>query len=108
MNRSGKGREKRQADWRRKESQIRELMASDQFMFSSHVYDKIACNYWTFDDVVASIESGSIQEAQKDAAAADGRKYTMLGEDCFGNALETVGKIVESDDGQLYFVITCY
>lgn len=108
MSRSGKRGGKRQADWRRKEAQIRELMAGDRFILSSHVYDKIACNFWTFDDVVASIETGAIQKAQREPDAVDERKYTILGVDCFGNGLETVGKIVESKDGRLYFVITCY
>ena len=40
--------------------------------------------------------------------AIDGKKYTILGSDGSGHHLETVGKIVQGDDGREYLVITAY
>lgn len=101
---------KRQSDWHRKESEIRQLVEEDRFELASHVYDKIETNYWTFDDVVLSILSGTIREAQNDELdqAVDGKKYTIIGLDYTGNPIETVGKIVADDEQRLYLVITAY
>lgn len=101
---------KRQADWSQKELEIRKLVRHDLFQLTSHVYDKIATNYWEFDDVVESLLNGSIQSAKKDELgdAVDGKKYTILGRDSYGESLETVGKIVRGDDGREYLVITAY
>ena len=101
---------KRRSDWHRKESEIRQLVEDEQFQFASHVYDKIATNYWAFDDVVESILNGAIQEARKDELnqAFDGKKYTIVGQDYWGNLIETVGKILVDDEKRLYFVITAY
>ena len=99
---------KRQAAWRQKELEIRELIREDRFELLSHVYDKIATNYWTYEDVVMSVVTGSIQKAEKDELdeAVDGKKYKILGADCSGQAIETVGKIVADEEGRLYLVIT--
>ena len=101
---------KRQATWRQKEWEIRGLIREDRFELLSHVYDRIATNYWTYEDVVRSIATGAIQKAQKDELdeAVDGKKYTILGSDCSGQAIETVGKIVADEEGRLYLVITAY
>lgn len=101
---------KRQSSWHRKESEIRRLVEEERFQFAGHVYDKIATNYWTFEDVVESILTGAIQESQKDelGQAVDGKKYTIIGRDCWGNLIETVGKIVADDEQRLYLVITAY
>jgi hypothetical protein len=101
---------RRRADWARKEAEIRDLVRRERFHLSSHVYDKIATNYWEFDDVVESLLNGSIQKAEADElnVAVDGKKYTILGRDCYGHFIETVGKIIQGDDGHDYFVITAY
>jgi len=99
---------KRHSDWSRKESEIRSLVRDDRFELTSHAYGKIETNYWSFEDVVASLLNGSIQKAEKDDQAVDGKKYTILGCDGHGSAIETVGKIVADDEGRLYLVITAY
>ncbi len=101
---------KRQSDWARQEADIRALVRADRFTLTSHVFDKIANNCWEFDDVIQSLLTGAIQRAEKDdfGTAIDGKKYVILGSDCYGNSLETVGKIVRGDDGREYLVITVY
>ena len=101
---------KRQSDWSRKEAEIRQLVRDECFHLTSHVYDKIATNDWEYDDVVESLLNGSISKAETDEIgdAIDNKKYTILGRDCSGNFLETVGKIVEDEEGHQYLVITAY
>lgn len=101
---------KRQADWARKEAEIRQLVRDDQFEFTSHILDKITTDYWDFDDVVESLLNGSIEKAENDDLdeAVDGMKYTIVGHDCYGHVLATVGKIVQAEDGREYLVVTAY
>jgi hypothetical protein len=101
---------RRQLDWSRKEAEIRRLVHENRYELTSHVYDKIATNYWELEDVLASLLNGSIQRAEKDELgdAVDGKKYTILGRDCYGHFLETLGKIVQADDGREYLVVTAY
>ena len=101
---------KRHFDWSKKEAVIRQLVRDECFLLTSHVYDKIATNDWEYADVVESLLNGSISKAERDEIgdAIDNMKYTILGRDCWGNFLETVGKIVQDEDGRQYLVITAY
>ena len=101
---------RRLAAWRTKEAEIHRLMADDRFELSGHVVDKIATNYWSVDDVVRAVMTGRISTVEQDEFddAIDGNRYTMIGDGCYGSLLETVGKIVQDNEGRLYFLITAY
>jgi hypothetical protein len=101
---------RRQSAWRRKESEIRSLVHERRYELTGHAFEKIATNYWTLEDVVMSLLTGSIRKAQKDELdeAVDGKKYTIMGRDCHGDGIESVGKLVADEQGRLYLVITVF
>ena len=100
----------RQDDWRRKEAQIQFLIRTECYELSDHVHDKIADNYWALEDVENALLTGSICKVENDdkGGAIDGKKYTLMGHGCHGHDIVTVGKIVEDENGNEYFVITAY
>ena len=85
---------------------IKLMVLRGDCILSSHVLDKVEENYFTDNDVEASIVNGVSIEKGKDelGQAVDGNKYTITSKD----QCETVGKLLESDEGQIYFVITAY
>ena len=101
---------KRQAQWQKKEAEIHRLIRERRFDLTAHVEDKIENNFWTHDDVMSALLNGSIQKVEKDelGVSIDGKKYTMIGEDCYGCALTTAGKIIRDENGDNYLVITAY
>jgi hypothetical protein len=101
---------RRQMNWHRKLETIRSLMRDDRFDLGPHVYGRIAENDCSLDDIVSAVLTGVITRCEKDEKeeSVDGKKYTILGMESNGRPLETVGKVVQYDDGKKYFVITCY
>ncbi len=62
------------------------------------------------DDAIASIMNGCIRQARKDEmeTSIDGRKYAIEGTDRAGLPFETIGKIIDGEEGREYFLITAY
>jgi hypothetical protein len=94
----------------RVERKIRQLIRGGRYHLSSHAYNKIAENEFLLEDVVHALLTGSVQSIRADelGAAVDGKKYIMFGHTTHGVLVGTVGKILRTDDGQLYFVITIF
>lgn len=89
---------------------IRRLIRSDDYWFSDHVRDEWANGEYSMGDIETSVLGGSIHKTQKDekGQAVDGKKYVITGRDSAGMGFETVGKIIEGEDGRKYFFITAY
>ncbi len=107
---SSRRRKRQHAETRKVADRIRQLVRADNYYPSKHVFDKIAQNDYLFEDIKDSILSGTIDKVERDEVgdSVDGKKYTFLGRTRDGILTYTVGKIVEADDGKLYFVITIY
>jgi hypothetical protein len=89
---------------------IRTIVLRGDAVAGSHVREYVAENFFTLDDLVRSILTGSIVAVEDDeyCQSCDGKKYTIRGQMLCGDPLETVGKIMGSDDRRFYFVITAY
>ena len=89
---------------------IRKLVSSENAKFSGHLYDKIRDGEFGLEDIECSIANGKILKTMKDeeGGAVDGKKYVIAGRCKGGLGFETVGKIMNSDDGDSYFFITAY
>ncbi len=74
---------------------IQRLVRSGRWQASDHVLDYLAAGEFEENDIESSIATGVITKAQRDetGGAVDGKKYTISGADCYGLALDTVGKI---------------
>jgi hypothetical protein len=91
---------------------IKILVLQKRYAYSGKVLMFILKGEYEHDDLERCIATAaSIYKAEEDelGAAADGRKYTILGRDRFGQPFYTCGKIlVDESDGQQYFFITAH
>ena len=92
------------------ESEIRALVRNDDFELTDHAEDKIANNFFTFEDVENSILNGFVYKVEMDdhGQSKDGKKYVIQGSDGHGHELITCGKIMVDDEGKYYLVISVY
>lgn len=96
--------------WNRKKDLIRQLIEEGAVDVLPHAFQRIAENSFSLEDLLNSLLAGSIVDEQKDEKkeAYDLKKYKVFGPGLSGNYVESVGKIVRSEDGKLFVVITCY
>jgi len=89
---------------------IRRLVLTGHYFLSDHVKDDLASGEYWLEDIEVSITHGSIRQRQTDEMkqAVDGWKYIIAGPGVAGSTFETVGKVIEWLDGQVYFLITAY
>jgi len=87
---------------------IRTLIRSDNYGFSRHVSDYLDNGEFEVADIENSILNGKLTKAEQDEMhrSVDGKKYTIRGRCKSGLPFETVGKLMESGDGEYYFLIT--
>lgn len=86
------------------------LVVAQHYTLSEHVEHDLASAEYSRHDIELSIMRGSIRQRQADEMkqAVDGWKYIITGPGVAGSAFETVGKVIEWFDGQVYFLITAY
>ena len=89
---------------------IRGLVRSGRYDLSIHVLKKIQEGEFELDDLKCSVINGNISKIQNDELkqSKDGRKYVILGPTPSGMPFESVGKIMEADNGAEYIFITAY
>lgn len=89
---------------------IRGLVRSGRYDLTIHVLEKIQEGEFDLDDLEYSVINGNISKNQNDELkqSKDGRKYVILGPTPIGMSFESVGKIMEADDGEEYIFITAY
>ena len=88
---------------------IRDLIRRDEWDVTDHVLlDYLEPGEFSLDDIEISILTGQITKRERDDLhqAICGYKYTISGRTASGRPFKTVGKIVESEDGRMYLVIT--
>lgn len=86
------------------------LVLRDRWRLASHVLDEIEVGEVALRDIEHAILSGKIIDVRRDElkVAVDGKKYLILGRAPSGLPLETVGKIIQGEDGLEYFLISVY
>jgi len=89
---------------------IRALVCRSQYRLSGKVELLIAEGYFDVEDIEACIQTGSVRKTERDelACCIGNKKYEIQGCDTQGHLFYTVGKIITSSDGKLYFVITAH
>ncbi|MBL7219805.1 MAG: DUF4258 domain-containing protein [Phycisphaerae bacterium] len=87
---------------------IQTLVRFGDYEVSRHVYDYLEDGDFKLDDIENSILNGKLEKTQNDkkCESVNGKKYTIRGRCRNGLPFETVGKLMESDDGEYYFLIT--
>lgn len=91
--------------------EIKQLVAQGRYRYSRKVQDFIEDGFYGTEDLVHSILSADeIHKKERDelGQAVHGMKYTILGRDTRGRPFYTVGKVISSPDGRLYFYITAH
>jgi len=86
------------------------MIRRSDYSLSDHAYTGVASGQYSRADIEMSVLRGSITKNAKDekGQSVDGRKYTITGPSSDGLAFETVGKVIESEEGRRYFFITAY
>lgn len=94
----------------RRLAKIRNLIRRLQWRVSGRLLRKLETGEVHEEDAVVSVMNGHIRETRDDeeATAVDDRKYVITGRDRAGLPFESVGKIIEGEQGQEYFFITAY
>ena len=89
---------------------IKRLVELDRWWPGSHVLNKIKVGEVARKEIRHALLNGEITRVQRDEqqVAVDGNKYVILGRAPSGLPLETVGKIIEREDGHKYFLISVY
>lgn len=89
---------------------IRYLIRAELYDMASKVYRFIEEGRFTPEDIENAICTGYVQKTERDelGQAIGNMKYVIVGYDTCGYAFYTVGKIMTSDDGRFYFLITAH
>lgn len=91
--------------------EIKQLVGERRYRYSGKIRDFIEEGFYDEEDLVHCILSATeIHKKERDelGQAVHGMKYTILGRDTHGRPFYTVGKVLSSADGQLYFYITAH
>jgi hypothetical protein len=89
---------------------IRALVAAGDYRFSEKVQLMIADGYYEEIDIEVSIRNGYVRKTESDElkCSVGNKKYEIQGFDTQGQIFYSVGKIIRSSTGKLYFVITAH
>ncbi|HYM77770.1 MAG TPA: hypothetical protein VE377_17480 [Candidatus Dormibacteraeota bacterium] len=89
---------------------IQYLMRAEWYEMASKVYRFIEEGRFTPEDVENAICTGYVHKTEQDelGQAVGTKKYVIVGCDTCGYAFYTVGKIMTSDEGKFYFLITAH
>jgi gluconate kinase len=90
---------------------IKQLVAQERYDYSQKVRDLIEEGFFEEEDIVHCILSATrIHKKERDELrqAVHGMKYVILGKDTHERPFYTVGKVLRSPHGQLYFYITAH
>ncbi|ETW94052.1 MAG: hypothetical protein ETSY1_36540 [Candidatus Entotheonella factor] len=91
--------------------EIQRLVNHGRYRYSQKVEDFIMDGYFDEDDLEHCILSAQrIYKRERDELgyAIHGMKYVILGRDTHGRPFYTVGKMLRSQHGRLYFFITAH
>jgi hypothetical protein len=89
---------------------IRYLMRTDLYEMAPKVYRFIEDGAFTPEDIERAICTGHVQKMERDelGQAVGNKKYVIVGYDMQGYGFYTVGKIMASSEGKIYYVITAH
>lgn len=89
---------------------ILELAASSLLQYSQHVMDRLCRGEFTEEDIISCILCGHVRKRTRDefGEATNRIKYTISGPCCSGYRLYVVGKIILTDDGRRFRIITAH
>jgi len=89
---------------------IKCLVARELYIMSRKVLEQIEDGRFEVEDVECCVLNGKVTktEADKMQHSIGNKKYIIEGPDTHGNAFYAVGKLLATDDGKLYFVITAH
>lgn len=89
---------------------IRYLVKTGLYDVGQKVYHFIEEGMFTLEDVESAICTGYVQKTEQDELfqAVGKKKYVIVGRDTNGYGFYTVGKIMPSDEGRRYYLITAH
>jgi|SRR5208337_716154 len=87
---------------------IRCLVSRGLYRLSRKVEVRIEDGYFEIEDIECCILTGTVAKTEADEMhnSIGDKKYVIEGSDTHGNPFYAVGKLVASDNGKLYLVIT--
>ncbi|MGA7218063.1 MAG: hypothetical protein WBX38_07105 [Candidatus Sulfotelmatobacter sp.] len=85
-------------------------MRAELYEMASKVYRFIEDGVFTPQDIENSICTGNVRKIERDELlqSIGNKKYVIVGHDMQGYGFYTVGKIVTSDEGEMYYIITAH
>jgi hypothetical protein len=101
---------KRRANPHRQLDLIRELVDSDAYDLTEKVKNLIEDGWFCEEDIKHCVRTGLICKTQRDEMknSINLKKYTILGRDLSGAPFYCAGKIMRSEAGKLFLVITAH
>lgn len=87
---------------------IRRLAAQGNVALSDKAERRLADDGFSFDDLLTSIIEGSVVKKEIDQTGVARYKYVIIGPSLSGRLVYSCGKVVSSNEGQEYFVITAH
>ena len=89
---------------------IRRLVRTERWGVTGHARRDIEDGHFALEDVEAALTTGTIRRSQPDEKrrAVDRKKHTVCGVGADGQPFGVVGKILASDEGEVFLAITAY
>lgn len=89
---------------------IQKLFRCNDYFLSGYAYDKLSDGEFALRDIESCILEGSVRQIRRDKldASKDGKEYVISGRSSNGLPFETVGKLIDTVDGEKFFLITAY
>lgn len=89
---------------------VRFLVRTERYEMERKVYQFIEDGLFTLEDIESAICTGYVHKTERDELlqAVGKKKYVILGRDMQGYGFYTVGKIMVSDEGKYYYIITAH
>lgn len=89
---------------------IQKLVINWDYSISEKVKDALDSGFFTLEDIETSILTGYVHKRTNDRLkqSIGNKVYHIIGRDTHGYEFYTQGKIIQSEEGKIYFFITAH
>jgi hypothetical protein len=87
---------------------IRYLVRIGNVEYTGEALEWIRIGLCDFEDIDNAILEGRLIKKERDKCSKDGKRYVIIGPDLAGYDLYCCGKVIETESGEMFLVITAH